>query len=614
VLVVLSGLLLLAGVAAAVPAEEAYSPYEQETLDMVLAERGGELDLAAEGKIIEAIDIQVLDVIEDRDPLIPNFLNAFHANSRPEVVRGRMLLKKGRRYEAALASETERNLRGLRQVSLVIIAPLVGSKPDRVRLLVIVKDTWSLRLNNNIVFKKGQLELLLLQLAEENLAGTHRKALGTFVYEPDTLTFGLRGEDPRIDYGRYFGALDNNIIVNHHTGEVEGTAGTFIYGEQRETVRQTWSWGAQLDWLSETSRDFSGTLQNCFRGSGAGGLRFAPCDPVAVQGGGELPIVYDSEVLTGAYGLTRSFGIFVNHDVTVGMQASRSVYRAEPGLAQLDFAPGSLNDYDAELRDEYIDTVLPRSQTRIGPYFQYRLHVNDFHSVLNIESLGLQENYRLGPEFYFRFTPLTKALASTRDVMVFHSTLAYTAPLGDGMVRPYGASKIEAEIDPNRVSDVRVQTGLRAASPRLKIGRLIYDGTLVHRPRNFLNGISALGGSGRLRGYPSGFFVGKDMLASNVEFRTRPLQLGTFQFGGVLFYDVGDAFEGFDELQPKQGAGFGVRALMPQIGRSVLAVDWGFALTPSVPRTSIFEGLIVTFRQAFDTPRPGATSVQLTQR
>jgi hypothetical protein len=607
---------LWAAPASAVPAEEAYSPYEQETLELVLAERGGTVEQAAEGKIIEAVDIVVLDVIEDRDPLLPNFLNAFHTNSRREVIRGRMLLKQGRRYEAALASETERNLRGLRQVSLVIIAPLKGSAPDRVRLLVVVKDTWSLRLNNDFVFKKGQLEFLLLQLAEENVAGTHRKVLGNFTYQPDTLSFGLRGEDPRIDYQRYFAAIDGSVIVNHGSGEVEGSGGTMLFGEQRETVRQSWSWGAQIDWLSETSRDFSGVSQNCFRGIDASdGFRFAACDPVGVQTGVEIPVVYDTEFLAGAYAITRSFGIFVNHDVTVGAQASRSVFRAEPVSAQLDFAPPpTLEDYDLALASEYRNTVLPRSDTRIGPYLQYRLHLNDYHSMLNLESLGLQENFRLGPEFYVRFTPVTEALASTRDVMVFHSSLAYTAPLGTGMLRAYTAGKIEAEIDPDRLSDVRVQTGLRAATPRFKVGRLIYDAAVVHRPRNFLNATSSLGGSGRLRGYPSGFFVGKDLIASNLEFRSRPLQLGTFQFSGVLFYDVGDAFEGFDELQPKQGAGFGLRALMPQIGRNVLRIDWGFPLTSSVPRGSIFEGLLVTFHQAFDTARISATSVQLTQR
>ena len=57
----------------------------------------------------------------------------------------------------------------------------------------------------------------------------------------------------------------------------------------------------------------------------------------------------------------------------------------------------------------------------------------------------------------------------------------------------------------------------------------------------------SLGGDSRLRGYPSGSFVGKDFVAANLEFRSRPFELLSVQFAGALFFDAGDAFNDFSK-------------------------------------------------------------------
>jgi hypothetical protein len=115
-----------------------------------------------------------------------------------------------------------------------------------------------------------------------------------------------------------------------------------------------------------------------------------------------------------------------------------------------------------------------------------------------------------------------------------------------------------------------------------------------------------------LRGYPSGQFIGKDLIASNVELRTRSLQLWTVQLGGTLFYDVGHAFDGMSGLRPQQGAGFGLRLVFPQLERAVTRIDWGFPLTPHAYRGAIVDGLVVTFQQAFGMPRLTGRVVDLT--
>ena len=528
----------------AAPAAESYSQYEQETLDLALERHAGTLDPAPEGKRITRIDVDVLDVIEERDP-IPGFLNALHANTRDYVVRRELLFRSGRRYEQSRVSETERNLRALRQESLVIIVPLRTEEPGEVRVLVLVKDVWSLRLNSDYRFKNGQLEYLFLQPAEENLLGTHRRVFGNFAYEPDTLTVGAQAIDPRVAGSRHLAALSGNVLINHGSGEVEGSQGSFRYGVPLYSTRQRWAWGALAVWQVETTRRFVGLDLAAYD---------AAVTPEVVD---LIPYVYDSEIISGRYGVTRSFGTGVKHDVELGFEASRSVFRLP-----------DLSGFDPAAVQEFSDNELPVGETRIGPYAQYHLHMADFTSLLDVNSLALQENYRLGPEMNLRFYPVIRALGSTRNVLGFNAATAFTADLGNSLWRSYGSGTIEIEPD-GTVSDALVQPGLQLVSPSLWLGRLVYDGTLIYRPRNFLNRQNSLGGDGRLRGYPSRAFVGKDVIASNVEFRTHPLQLWTFQLAGALFYDVGDAFDDFEDLSetqaPKRGPTQGTRGVPPWI-------------------------------------------------
>src|SRR6185503_10552804 len=115
------------------------------------------------GKVIERVDVVVLDVFDEHDP-IPDFFNVFHTMSRQGVIRHELLFSEGQRYDSARVDESARNLRLLAaQLGLVIVVPIAGSAPDRVRVLVIVRDIWSLRLNTSFTATEGGLQTLTLQ-------------------------------------------------------------------------------------------------------------------------------------------------------------------------------------------------------------------------------------------------------------------------------------------------------------------------------------------------------------------------------------------------------------------------------------------------------------------
>ena len=128
-------------------------------------------------------------------------------------------------------------------------------------------------------------------------------------------------------------------------------------------------------------------------------------------------------------------------------------------------------------------------------------------------------------------------------------------------------------------------------------GRLIYDSLVVYQFENSLNTRQTLNADGRLRGYRNGPSE-QNLLASNVELRSRSIDLRATQLGLVAFHDAGDSPRTFQEFRLKHSVGFGLRAVFPQVERLGLRVDVGFPLLPG-PGDDPFK-VSVTFGQAFD--------------
>src|SRR5262249_5937297 len=158
----------------------------------------------------EGIDVVTLDVIEQRDPA-PGLLNALHATTRKYVIEREVLMQPGDAYQRVLCDETARNLGTLPQLSLVICLATRASSPDRVRVLVITKDVWSLRLGWDVSFVGGGLESLQLVPTETNLGGTHQTVLARYIYRPLSQSFALGYRIPRLDGRRLSLAAESGV-------------------------------------------------------------------------------------------------------------------------------------------------------------------------------------------------------------------------------------------------------------------------------------------------------------------------------------------------------------------------------------------------------------------
>lgn len=568
------------------PRLKPYSPYERATIKSALKQFKADIDEAPEGKTIEQIRILRLPVIEERDPA-PDFLNWFHVTSRSYTIERELLLREGMPFQQVLVDETARNLRRLGQVSVVLCIALRSSAPGRVRLLVITKDVWSLRLNSNFRFASGRLEFFFLQPSEENLFGTHHSVAANFYMDLFTYSFGGRYVIPRVagSYIRF--VTDGNVILNRETGKYEGSYGGFSYGQPLYTTRTEWSWGALIQWRSEIFRRFC-PLGVAGASACAGNIRGFDAD--ATPSDDIIPFAFNSDNIAGQISVTRSYGWLSKHNISAGFDVSRRKY------STLD-----LSAFDPRAVREFEQEALPISDTRIGPFIEYKTFSNHFHKVLNFNTLGLQEDLQIGHEVIFRLLPATTLFNSSRNYLSVFAAGKYSLPLADGLASAFVESVTDFQSD--KISDASLEAGGRIVSPSLGIGRLVVDGRLLYRYRNYLNRQTTIGGNVRLRGYPSQAFLGKDVILGNIEFRTRPIEILSCQLGGALFFDTGDAFNGFDELQMKQSVGAGLRVLFPQLDRTVLRADWGFPVTPGYRDPDGLPGdIVITFRQAFSMP------------
>ncbi len=567
-------------------AAETFSKYEQETIDHVLeklgegAARPPKIVQAPEGKKIERIESVRIDVFEERDP-VPLFLNVFHTLTKPEIIQREMLQSEGDAYRQELVDQTARNLRQIVQLSLVILLPIEGSTPDSVRLLVITKDVWSLRMGFDIGLSSAGLESLLLEPTESNLAGSQQTVLGRFSYRPNAYSLGAAYRVPRVGGQWITASADANVYINKERGAPEGSYGIVSAGRPLYSMYTEWGWNSQLAWVDQVYRRYIG-------------IKVARYDSPATTENDNLPYQYRSRRYTSTHSVTRSFGVDLKNDFTFGAEMNLRRYRTDFDADLPDNAPRPV--YDPAAIAEFTKTVIPTSDTRVGPFLQWRSYTTRFHRVLDFESLSLQEDYRLGHDVWLRVYPVAHGLGSTRNFVGVYAAAQYTIPWGDGLVR--GSVEATNEFESDRISDASVEGNLRVSTPHFGIGRLVFDGSVLNRYRNYLNRTTYLGGDTRLRGYPSSEFLGKDVLVTNVEFRTKPIPIFSVQLAGTAFYDMGNAFNGFDHIDPHHSVGAGFRVLFPQVDRIVFRGDFGFPVgtrPPGVNPVTFF----FTFQQAF---------------
>jgi hypothetical protein len=569
-----------------------YSPYEAAAIRGAEQALGARVDTAPEGKLVERVDLVVLDPIEPRDPL-PRALNVVHVRTRDYVITRELLLRRGDRYSQVLADESARNLRTSPQFSLVACVALSGSAPDRVRLVVLTKDVWSLLLDFDFDADNEGVSRLRLEPQESNLFGTHHAVFARIGYDPATWSVGADYRIPRVD-GRWLTlVLDGNAVVNRTSGDVEGSFGAIQVVRPFRSSRSPWSWFAAFDWRSELSRKFFGGELRTF----------------TTPAGSVLPYEWHSDLARGTAAVTRSAGWRDKHDFTAGLSATRERYRI----------PNAALGAGESAVQAFRDTAgVPASNARAGPFFQWHEYTSDFLRAYEVETLGFQEDFRLGHNVLLGAAPgilwlptSTAELGERHTVLGLDASVQETLPLLNGFVRAAVEGSANWDFGLAALEDRRVSLRFRVVTPRLGFGRFVEDARLTQRSRDRLRQTDSFGGDDRLRGYAPGYLVGQSNAALNLEYRSPALPLATEQVGAVAFYDAAAAGPRLSRLFAESAVGFGIRVVTPVIERAGLRIDVGFPIHPQrVPgSTESFRPLVTaTFGQAFsvaDVPAVG---------
>lgn len=530
-------------------------------------------DDAPDGKRIQSVEIVRLQVFDDDDP-VPDLFNIFHAQTRERVIRRELLFEAGERYDSERIQETLRNLQLLPQFGVVVIVALRGTEPGQVKVVVIVRDVWSLRLNYQFQGTPKSINYLFVNLSEDNLLGTRTRLGSIFTLQPDRYSIGALGVHPRVLGSKIDAYALGRVFVNVDSGKPEGSEAVLSVQRPLIALSDKWAFLTGAGWTIEQTRFYS--------------------DRRLVLSKEGIPLAYHTSVVRGGAEVTRSFGQRAKFNLTWGVEAVSRQYSAKR-------APDILPETHAA----FVRHELPVSDTRYSPFFVLEHKTSRFLATRDVETLSLQESFALGQTAALRVYPALRAVGSSRDLLGTAAWLSYTWPWQGGLLRVIGNSSIE-QADSGR-SQASVQTGLRVVSPRLGFARVVADSAVVSTYRNYLNRKLVLGGDSRPRGYVSAIFRGASGFAATLELRTFAVNILSARVGAVAFYDVGGTGETVPDVKLHQSLGAGVRILFPQVNRQCFRVDWAAPLTPGfgrIPDSPLPGGVFFTFGQAFDMPRP----------
>lgn len=515
------------------------SLYEQESLAIALDQRKASIETAPDGQIVESIEVVALEVFEQRDPA-PAFLNWFHVTTQDYIVRREVLIRPGQPYSQQLADESARNLRQFSQFSVVLVYPVRGSAPGKVRILVITKDVWSLRLSWDPQFRNAGLTSLTLTPAESNVLGTTQIVGATVGFGANTYSIGGTYVVPRIGGSRVTARASAGVVLNCASGDVEGGTGEVIYGQPMYSTRAKWSWLVASQYSNTIQRPYSGQNSSLCSSPGPALTRVVVQELPAESSARVvvLPSIFRSESLRTQLGATRSYFTLNKVNLSFGVEAERVNYQALNGdltRARVGtdrrmgrclipqnheqcadpWQPSDYPDYasDEDLlaaKDKYAYNYQSRGDQRISPYVQLHSFRTGFFRTLNNTTLGLQEDVHLGHDVYLRVYPAVRPLA-TRTMLGVYASAAYTWQWLDGFVRVGGSAMGElstqgnerqaVELSGTQQSDGEVQVHSYISSPSVLLGRLHVATSLVEQSPRYKPRFLGLGSTYRLRGH-----------------------------------------------------------------------------------------------------------------
>jgi hypothetical protein len=515
-------------------------------------------DPSPAGKRVERVVIVNNDVVSETD-LWPSWFNVFHVTTVPDVIERELLFKPGEAWTQALVDESARNLRSNLYLATAQIVAAQGQSGGVVAL-VVTKDLWSLRPDFAFSYVGSTLELLEAHPAENNLAGRNKRLGADLRVDLATYLAGVVYQDPRVYGSRFYWNQQTDLIWNKDSGKLEGGIGSFSFGKPLYSLASEWSWSVALDYYKDVYRLFSGPDLYEF----------------TTDAGQLVPYSFRRRTIRPSVRATRRYGGDFKHDLTFGWRATLEKYELPETATPLSAAS------IAELRN----TILPFSEEAGIVFLTYRAFSPEFLRIMNIDTYGLTEDYRLGPDLTASVGLASRAFGFSSSYVEPSLAASHRWYLG-GDLLTIGASasaRRQEGVLPGAewVNQIASLAAYNISAPWWGGWRLHTSARYTRRARDLDHGFETLGGDGALRGYPSRYFRGPQEWGANLEVRTRPYTWRATHFGFVGFVDTGDAFDHPRAIQAHTSVGVGLRVGVPQFNRPLLRFDFAYPLE-SIP-------------------------------
>jgi hypothetical protein len=590
-----ASLLCTAGAARA-DGVRALGKLEQESVDDVLAAQGLAVDPHPEGKIIGSITVVNQEVFSRRDWWFQWF-NRFHWTTRPYILERELLMKPGQPYDEELVQESLRNLQSPQVMivagkkypqeelsSVIAIVAIRDPRPGVVDLLMVTRDTWSLRFNTNFEFQQNTLSQLETSLSENNFLGRRKFLSMGFDMDLGRFTLLPAYKDPNIMGTRLQLVTAVALYYTRGTFDYEGNSEVVGLHYPLYSLASRWGWGLDVVHSDAVVRAFQGTgllpvnvLVPPPARFGPAGQAFPPANIFAIE---PVPYIYRRKIATVDASVVRQQGISIIQQLTGGylvdVRSSETVPLASPP------SPGYA--VNPEASQAFLQQRAPISETRSEPYIQYGMFTPRYTVFRDLDTFDLRENRQLGPSAGLRLSYGVPALGADFAGPGFSAAAGWA-------VAPHGGFASVSLTAMTRLRDGvfidrRLTATAFAASPIFRnVARVIVEAETSAARNDTARTLYIVGGDTGLRGYAIGAFSGPTAFVGHVEVRSAPVGIIFSQrVGGLLFYDVGDAAPTYASLIAYHDFGVGLRWLSPQFNSSVIRLDWAIA-TQDAPLT-----------------------------
>lgn len=510
-------------------------------------------ELEAAGAVIGEIRVvtrNIFDLENERESgVFYRAANAIHIQTRPYVIRRKLLFKTGERVSVHAIDETERLLRSYRIFYEVSILP-ASVHDGVVDIEVKTHDTWSLQPGFS-ASRSGGSNRTNFGLTETNAFGTGVLLGVNRFSDADRTGVVYQVSDPH--------AFDGWTTVNYAYSQLsDGLNRTASVSRPFYALDTRWAAGITASNDNRLNKLFeNGTTTAQFRHRSEG-----------IDAFGGL-----SEGLVGRWVQRYS----------IGFTYERDAYSEEAGLPPPD--------------------SLPPGQKLVTPYLRYEVVQDAYEKYKNLDLIERPEYFVMGLQSSVQLGRSLTALGSTRQVWPYNFSVSdgYRLPSGGILLSSVsglgqtGYGPLDKQTTSSSVKfyshpDSRTLVFFSLA------GDILKDATASTQ--------LTLGGDTGLRGYPRNYQSGDYRAVFNAEYRVYtdwyPVRL--FRVGGAVFYDLGRAGGGPNSNTEHTGwikdVGVGLRILNARTAfGNVLHIDLAFPMTydPNIKRVQFLVQTQTTF-------------------